>query len=636
LDEFCDAGTCAPICPGADQELCNGLCVDTFNDDANCGGCGITCAFDQFCDAGGCAPICPGVGEEYCSGVCVDTLNDDNNCGGCDITCALDEYCDTGSCQSICPVGMSYCNGACVDLQNDPLNCGACANVCASNDVCQGGGCNSCQAPLKTNCNNECVNTNTDPFNCGECGNVCDFSNCPSTGQGTCSQGMSCQCLPAAGAEADLFLFAPTPTEPSPVSIVRVPAPRTTPKVTREQPPSRKVEPTDRADRKQRSSPLRTEAIESVSEPGRIAGRGAGRAKLERTAGESTTAAAATVVEAPVCEFLDPIVTMTIPDGGSFTQCQSGALVGREVFTRTTVVRDGAVAGVGPCAVIVPAPDTTINDFEPTTSSIVVIDESGDGLLQPGEEADLYVEVLNVGPLPLTNPVATISSPPDQFNPEPVMVLSGSVLFPEFPEFTDVADCNTPPVLEPQMTQTPFTIVVPENQDSDVGRVFTINIQGDNGQQVNVDLPVVIGIGEKCDLTKLNGEAYDGVEGFLSPLDSRLVPKGAPIVYSSANLNQGSNVPLKFRVTCDGVTLNEAAIDPKPQIVELVHDTLGPQPLMNINADNNSNPDDPFFDCSTNRCEFGLRTEMLPDGTYVITIQLADSRVFQGGFTIVP
>jgi len=177
--------------------------------------------------------------------------------------------------------------------------------------------------------------------------------------------------------------------------------------------------------------------------------------------------------------------------------------------------------------------------------------------------------------------------------------------------------------------------VVPEEQEPNVARPLHLTIEGNNVGPVTFEMPIIIGIGENCDPAELDGESYDGVEGFLTPLDVRLVPQGNPVNYSDAVLNGGSNVPLKVRLKCGELTLTPDEIDPKPEIVSIVHETQGAQPIESINANNNANPDDPFFDCGETRCEFGLRTVDLPLGTYVIGVRMADSRVFEAGFTLV-
>jgi hypothetical protein len=84
------------------------------------------------------------------------------------------------------------------------------------------------------------------------------------------------------------------------------------------------------------------------------------------------------------------------------------------------------------------------------------------------------------------------------------------------------------------------------------------------------------------------------------------------------------------------VILGSSGIDPSPEIVALVHDTLGPQSLEGINGDNNANPDDPSFSCGSSSCDYQFRTEHLEVGDYVISIQMPDTRVFQAGFTLRP
>ena len=47
----CTAGAC--VCPGQ-LKACNGACVDTKTDPANCGTCGNVCGSDQACSNGTC------------------------------------------------------------------------------------------------------------------------------------------------------------------------------------------------------------------------------------------------------------------------------------------------------------------------------------------------------------------------------------------------------------------------------------------------------------------------------------------------------------------------------------------------------------------------------------------------------
>lgn len=66
--------------------------------------------------ASGCAEeeaLCPAE-EESCDGVCVDTLHDPMHCGGCGIACAEGEFCIEGSCG--CPEGQEDCARTSPDL----------------------------------------------------------------------------------------------------------------------------------------------------------------------------------------------------------------------------------------------------------------------------------------------------------------------------------------------------------------------------------------------------------------------------------------------------------------------------------------------------------------------------------------
>lgn len=57
-DEVCSAnGTCESTC-AADTTDCNGLCIDTGNDPAHCGGCGNACAINEVCNGSGACQMC--------------------------------------------------------------------------------------------------------------------------------------------------------------------------------------------------------------------------------------------------------------------------------------------------------------------------------------------------------------------------------------------------------------------------------------------------------------------------------------------------------------------------------------------------------------------------------------------------
>ncbi|GAB2212581.1 hypothetical protein Droror1_Dr00020557 [Drosera rotundifolia] len=61
---------------------CKKKCVDLFNDNFNCWGCGIRCKGGKSC----------------CGGTCTDTRFDEKNCGGCGKRCANGALCTYGMC----------------------------------------------------------------------------------------------------------------------------------------------------------------------------------------------------------------------------------------------------------------------------------------------------------------------------------------------------------------------------------------------------------------------------------------------------------------------------------------------------------------------------------------------------------
>jgi hypothetical protein len=91
-----DTGTtpeAAPCGSGCGSEMCCGsTCVDTTQDDNNCGTCGKACGTSTCC-----------------SSSCIDTMGTDKaNCGGCGIACAT--TCVGGVCQTgACTVDLGKC-----------------------------------------------------------------------------------------------------------------------------------------------------------------------------------------------------------------------------------------------------------------------------------------------------------------------------------------------------------------------------------------------------------------------------------------------------------------------------------------------------------------------------------------------
>jgi hypothetical protein len=309
--------------------------------------------------------------------------------------------------------------------------------------------------------------------------------------------------------------------------------------------------------------------------------------------------------------------------------------VGREVFTTATIQIDGQTVSQGPCALIAPVEPAEVP--QASVTGAFVIDTSGDGLCQPGETCSLYVDVLNLRDSSQVNPVARVTSEPDAFNPLDLVFQHDLSSYPDLPALAGTGSCEVAPELAPQRNLAAFQFTVPAAQAPDVGRVFNLELRDQGGAGAAVDLPFVLGIGATCDPNAaLDGETYDQLAGLLDPVNARLVPKGNPVVHAAGTFNQNKTIPLKLRLGCGSRTLAPEEIDPQPQIVEMLHATLGPQPLTSINGANGANPSDPFFLCGTSRCEYQLRTKDLPAGAYVISIKMPDSRVFQAGFTVVP
>jgi hypothetical protein len=201
---------------GAPASCCNGACVDSSSDIANCGRCGMSCPLvahgQPGCAAGMCGLASCNQGFADCNGTAadgceVDTTTDAKNCGGCGKPCAAgpnaSAACMAGSCTITCAKGFADCdknpaNGCEVYTDTDLNNCGACGSLCGNlpNAVplCLAGVCSiaSCKMGF-SDCNMKTqdgceANTQTDILNCGQCAAKCNLPNAtPMCNGGSCA-----------------------------------------------------------------------------------------------------------------------------------------------------------------------------------------------------------------------------------------------------------------------------------------------------------------------------------------------------------------------------------------------------------------------------------------------------------------
>jgi hypothetical protein len=133
----CQGGACVPIDCGDPCAECVGnacqpkqcppghQCVD-----GQCT-CQVSCPPPMSPNSATCACECP-TGQTECNGACVDTQTDPANCGACGVTCTGGKTYQGGSC--VCPTGTQDCNGVCQECCVD-ADCGQ------GGQVCQGGSC---------------------------------------------------------------------------------------------------------------------------------------------------------------------------------------------------------------------------------------------------------------------------------------------------------------------------------------------------------------------------------------------------------------------------------------------------------------------------------------------------------------
>ncbi len=170
-----------------DASCCNGQCVNTEQNVANCGECGSSCSATvaNECSFGLCrcsgGPECQ-AGDACCGDGCADLSTSASNCGACGVQCGMGEACVAGSCecaadQAVCDSGDSCCGDGCTDTNADADNCGACGDPCEEGEVCNAGECGcsfTCpESALPGCCGDGCFDLCGDPNNCGDCGVEC-------------------------------------------------------------------------------------------------------------------------------------------------------------------------------------------------------------------------------------------------------------------------------------------------------------------------------------------------------------------------------------------------------------------------------------------------------------------------------
>ncbi|MGH2559703.1 MAG: hypothetical protein ACRDJH_11605 [Thermomicrobiales bacterium] len=157
---------------------CDGVCTNAFGNEEHCGACDNQCdtASGQVCRGSRCCSATTGpcqvnddccnffdlgdalVGDLCCDGVCVDSQRDEANCGACDVQCdtgAGERCAGGGTTPGTCCLNTGVacvsdddccspdlcCDGVCTNTTFNTQHCEACNNVCVGEQVCRFEGC---------------------------------------------------------------------------------------------------------------------------------------------------------------------------------------------------------------------------------------------------------------------------------------------------------------------------------------------------------------------------------------------------------------------------------------------------------------------------------------------------------------
>ncbi|MBI5514572.1 MAG: hypothetical protein HY909_12430 [Deltaproteobacteria bacterium] len=186
----CSRGLCRQACnagfENCDGDITNG-CEASLTTPSNCGACGVVCATNNgtpTCAGGACAVGSCNAGFADCNGSAADgcevnTTNNTANCGGCGVTCTAANgasTCVAGVCGlGHCASGFANCDGSVatgceVNTRTDLNHCGACGNAC----------------PTAANAARSCAS--------GSCGFTCNagFANCDGNAANGCETAGTC------------------------------------------------------------------------------------------------------------------------------------------------------------------------------------------------------------------------------------------------------------------------------------------------------------------------------------------------------------------------------------------------------------------------------------------------------------
>lgn len=364
-----------------------------------------------------------------------------------------------------------------------------------------------------------------------------------------------------------------------------------------------------------------------------------------------TAAVALAAQEAPVCP---PPVVVEVPPNSTVSDCiispfpateAPGGLsvCGDEIPDGEELCSNGDEASRGTFINLVPNPAKPIGDAMVTPYAVDVLDGSGDGLIQPGENVDVKIALLNAGSKTVEMTSAVLTSPPVDLtadginNPVGAAISSDTSAYPDVPGLPPgTSDCNQPLPLSPSRNITPFSLNLPPDHPVDVSRPFNLKVTGTvDGGPFSMDVPLTMGVAGFCDPSDDDGEQFDTVKGLLNPM-ARLVPEGtSPIPFPDKRFRQGNSRPLKLRLRCGEKVLRGGDIL-APEIVGLDHETLGPIDISVIRLNDGANPNDPFFrfNKKTRQWHFKLGTKDLARGKYVLTIRIGGVKDYVTGFAL--